>query len=194
MNYKIIKKIKKDTFSLDDIKNILKIKRTSAKVFVSRYVKNGYIVRLKRNLFILKEKWENLDITQKYQIANIIVVPSYISFTTALSYYGYTTQIQQNYFESTSIYRTKLVEIENNVFKYSKLNKKFYFGFVKKDNFFIALPEKALIDSLYLMAKGKYRIDLSAIDFSKFDKNLILKIVKKYPKRISIAILNLCRI
>jgi predicted transcriptional regulator of viral defense system len=84
-------------------------------------------------------------------LANFIVSPSYISFATALSYYGLTTQVQQNFFESVSLYRTKITEIDGNIFKYSKIKEEFYFGFVKKDNFFIATPEKALVDSLYFM-------------------------------------------
>ncbi|MEO0224870.1 MAG: hypothetical protein ABIL76_07270, partial [candidate division WOR-3 bacterium] len=167
---------------------------TSARVLLVRYVKNGYVIRLKRNVFILKEKWENLSLEQKFYIANILQVPSYISCTTALSYYGYTTQVQQNFIESVGIYRTKQINVENSVFKYIKLNKKYYFDFIKKDNFFIATPEKAFIDSLYLMIKGRYSIDLSAVDQRKFDKNKIAKILKKYPQKISKAILNLCKI
>jgi predicted transcriptional regulator of viral defense system len=194
MKYEVIKKIKKLLFSLEDVRKILGLKYPSAKVFLSRYVKNGYILRLRRNLFVLKEKFDNLDTQQKFILANFIVSPSYISFTTALSYYGLTTQVQQNFFESVSLYRSKTTEIDDNIFKYSKIKKEFYFGFVKKDNFFIATPEKALVDSLYFMVKGKYKLDLSAVDFSKFDKNIILKILKKYPKKISKAILNLCKI
>lgn len=194
MKYEVIKKIKKIVFSLDDVKKILNIKYSSAKVFVSRYVKNGYILRLRRNLFVLKEKFDNLDNEQKFMLANFIVSPSYISFITALSYYELTTQVPQNFFESVSLYRSKILQINNNVFKYSKIKKEFYFGFVKKDNFFIATPEKALVDSLYLMVRGEYKLDLSAVDFAKFDKNIILKILKKYPEKISKAIINLCKI
>lgn len=97
MKYEVIKKIKKLLFSLEDVRKILGLKYPSAKVFLSRYVKNGYILRLRRNLFVLKEKFDNLDTQQKFTLANFIVSPSYISFTTALSYYGLTTQVQQNF-------------------------------------------------------------------------------------------------
>jgi len=87
MKYEVIKKIKKLLFSLEDVRKILGLKYPSAKVFLSRYVRNGYILRLRRNLFVLKEKFDNLDTQQKFILANFIVSPSYISFTTALSYY-----------------------------------------------------------------------------------------------------------
>jgi hypothetical protein len=58
------------------------------------------------------------------------------------------------------LYRLKTTEIDGNIFKYSKIKKEFYFSFVKKDNFFIATPEKALVDALYFMVKGKYKLDL----------------------------------
>ncbi|MFQ3675847.1 MAG: hypothetical protein SNJ64_04825, partial [Endomicrobiia bacterium] len=116
------------------------------------------------------------------------------SLATALSFYGYTTQVQQDYYESVALYRTKELSIKGIVFKYSKLNKKFYFGFAKKNNFFIAEPEKALIDALYLTVRGKYKIDLSSIDWQKFDTHQIKKIVNKYPEKIKQAILSLCKI
>ncbi|MFN3551282.1 MAG: hypothetical protein ACK4WJ_05705 [Endomicrobiia bacterium] len=131
MKYKLLSKIRKLIFTEKDIEDLLKIKPNSVKVLLSRYVKNGYI-RLKRNVFILKEKLENLSLEEKFYIANILQVPSYISCTTALSYYGFTTQVQQNFIESVGVYRTKQIDIENVVFKYMKLNRKYYFSFIKK--------------------------------------------------------------
>jgi len=63
------------------------------------------------------------------------------------------------------------------------INKRFYSGFEKKDNIFMASKEKALLDSVYLSSFGKYRPDFSAIDYNKMDKKEIKKLVKRYPNK-----------
>ncbi len=79
-------------------------------------------------------------------------------------------------------------------FRYFKLDRKYYFGFIRKNNFFIATPEKAILDSLYLIVLGKYKLDASAIDWSKISKIKLTKILKKFPEKISKLILSLCKI
>jgi len=105
------------------------------------------------------------------KIANIIQVPSYISLMTALSYYEVTTQVQQNYFESISLYRSVSREIKETTFKYSKVKEEYYCGFKREKGLFIALTEKALIDATYLDYLGKYHSDISSINFEKIDQN-----------------------
>lgn len=181
MKYAYLRKLKKLYFSYLDLARVLNISEESARVSCSRYTDSGYFIRLKRNYYILRERWENLTIEEKFLIANILQVPSYVSLTTALAYQGYTTQIQQDFIESIEVHRTKEFQIEGTIFKYTKLKRKYYFGFIKKNNFFIALPEKALLDALYLMSQGRYRLDLSAVNWDKFNEKLILQWLKKYP-------------
>lgn len=180
MRYNDLKKIKKIYFSYHDIASILSISDGSAKVLASRYVKQGYLIRLKNNYYIFRDKWDNLDYIGKMKIANIIQVPSYISLMTALSYYEITTQVQQNYFESISIYRTFSREIEETTFKYSKIKKDIYFGFNKVKGLFISLPEKAFIDAVYLDYWGKYHLDISSIDLGKIDQKKLNQLLQIY--------------
>lgn len=86
-----LKNINKLFFSYEDIASIFKISEASAMVTASRYVEAGLILRQKRNLYILKEKWDMLDHNNLFSHANILQVPSDISLMTALSYYEITT-------------------------------------------------------------------------------------------------------
>ena len=133
--------------------DVLNIKVESARVLCSRYVKKGIFIRPKKGFYILASKWEHLTMENFYKISNFLQVPSYISFMTALSKYEVTTQVQRNFFESASLKRTKHIEVKDVTFHFYKLNKKYYFDFVKKDHVFIASKEKALLDSLYLWQK-----------------------------------------
>ena len=183
MNYQKLEKINKLYFTCQDVANTFGINPRSANVFCNRYVKNGYFVRLKRNFYTLNEKWKTLTEKDLYFLANLLQVPSYISLSTALSYYQITTQLQQNFIESIAINRTTKIEIGKQVFSYTKINRRLYFSFVKLDNFFIATKEKAFLDAVYLASFNKYELDFSAIDFAKLDKKIIKKLVKKYPLR-----------
>lgn len=183
MNYNKIKEIKKSYFRYQDVAKVLSIGSDSAKVACARFVKQGAIVRIKRNIYIFSERWENLPVEGKFVLANLIQVPSYVSLMTALSYYEVTTQVQRDFIESISIQRTKSVEIERNIFSYSKIKKTLYFGFKKERGIFIASPEKAFLDALYLNSLGRYNFDLTSIDFGKLKIPDIEKILKKYPAK-----------
>ena len=51
----------------------------------------------------------------------------------------------------------------------------------KEKEFFIATPEKALLDSFYLMSYGRYALDLSALDADKLDRENIRRLSSKFP-------------
>ena len=85
---------------------------------------------------MLRERWDTLENEEKFMLANLAQVPSYISLMTAMAYYGITTQIQRDFVESIALKWTKEIKIGDSVFNYSKINKKLYFGFVKTKGFF----------------------------------------------------------
>ncbi|MFC1840950.1 type IV toxin-antitoxin system AbiEi family antitoxin domain-containing protein [Thermodesulfobacteriota bacterium] len=184
MRIKDLQKIGNKYFGLQDLAKILGISFNSAKVSASRYVKQGYLVRIKKNMYTLPEFWNNAPIEDVFMIANLGQTPSYISLTTALSYYEITTQIQQDYIESIVIRRTKKININGLTFRYNKIKDNLYFGFVKEKDFFIATPEKAFIDSIYLTSLGRYAFDLAAIDREKINWNKIVDLCNRFPLKI----------
>ena len=122
---------------------MLGITLQSAKVTANRYIKHGLLIRLKKNIYVLREKWTSIDREQEFILANIIQVPSYISLMTALDYYETTTQLQRDFIESVAVKRTKGAEIDLKFFNYTKINTDLYSGFSRTRGFFIAAPEKA---------------------------------------------------
>lgn len=183
MNYLKLKKIKKMYFGYEEISRILGISLESARVFANRYVKNGVLIRIKRNLYILSERWNTLGKEEKFILANLAQVPSYISLMTALEYYGITTQVQRDFFESVAIKQTKEIAVQEAVFNYTKVRMNLYFGFVKEKDFFISTPEKAFLDALYLMSFNKYHFDLTSIDHRLLKISELKIMAKKFPLR-----------
>ena len=181
-------------FAVSDLANIFRIKLSSAKVLASRYTKNGIFFRLKKDFYVLNQSWQNYTTDDFFKLSNMIQVPSYISFMTALNYYEITTQVQRNFFESAAQKRTIKYDIKGTQFFYYKLKKEFYFDFIKQGDIFIATKEKALVDSLYLYSFGKYKLDWASIDFAKLDKSRIRKIIEKYPVKTKKIIKIICKI
>ena len=178
-----LRKIEKPYFGYGDIARVLNISPSSAKVVASRYVKAGILARVKRNLYVLFEKWAAMAEEQKFAMANLIQVPSYISLMTALGYYEITTQLQQDFIESIAVRRTMEVRVENTTFHYTKIRSGLYFGFQKIRGFFIAEPEKAFVDVLYFKSLGRRSIDVSSINLDALDWKRVWEISRSFPVR-----------
>jgi len=175
--------IQKLYFGYEEIAKAFGISAASARVTASRYVKKRLLVRVKKNMYVLREVWSGADRETKFTLANIAQSPSYISLATALDFYETITQMQRDFYESVAVKRTKEIRLNPSVFRYSKVTGMLFFGFKKEKEFFIATPEKALLDSFYLMSYGRYALDIPALDAGKFDPDEIERMSNKFPLR-----------
>lgn len=167
---------------INDICRLLSVTKQSAYVSANRYVKLGFLIRLKKDVYILSSRWNSLSEEEMFEIANVLQIPSYVSLGSSLSYYNVTTQQQRKYIESIALKRTVSFVKGGTSFTYSKIKKEFYTGFVRNESFFIALPEKALADVIYLVSINKYSFDFSSLDFKKVNKEKIGEYLLKTNK------------
>lgn len=181
MKFFELKKINKSYFGYEDIARALGISPASAKVSASRYAKQGILLRVKKNLYVLRDVWDASGREDKFLLANLCQVPSYISLMTALEYYDITTQVQRDFLESVAVRRSKELNVNGTIFRFVKIAAHLYNEFKKEKNFFIATPEKALLDAFYLMSYGRYSFDLSSLDSAKLDRNKIESLSRVFP-------------
>lgn len=184
MKIQELNRIRKLYFGHEEISRVLGISLQSSRVSANRYVKHGLLIRIKRNMYVLTEKWRTLEREEKFILANLLQVPSYISLMTALDYYEISTQMQRDFIESVALKRTKEIEAENSIFTYTKINTNLYKGFKKEEGFFIAVPEKAFLDAFYLMSLGRYSFDIASIDFNKLNRDETFRLIKMFPAKI----------
>jgi hypothetical protein len=102
---------------------------------------------------------------------------------TALDYHEVTTQLQREIVESVALKRTREIRIDGTLFRYTKVAGSLYSGFRKEKGFFIATPEKALLDAMYLMSLGRYALDLSSVDRSRLDLEQLEVLSARFPSR-----------
>lgn len=178
-----LKTINKLYFGYEEISRALGITLRSARVSANRYVKQGLLIRFKRNIYVLAERWEALNKEERFILANIGQVPSYISLLTAMEYYELTTQVQRGFIESIALKRTKEISVRDTVFNYIRIKRGLYSGFSREKGFFIASAEKAFLDAFYLMSLKRYNFDLTAIDLDKLNMDELRRMAKIFPEK-----------
>lgn len=168
----------KSYFSVADLEKILDLKKKSLYVTLNRLVKNGVLIRLRKNIYSLFTKPIDHE-----KIANELYFPSYLSFEQALSKYSILSQIPYIHtFATTRL--TKKTEINGVVIEYSHLPKDLFFGYILKDGKYIAEPEKALLDTLYMVSRGKRSINIGELDLKGLDRKKLDVYAKKFPSYI----------
>jgi len=110
-----------------------------------------------------------------FEIANHLYLPSYISLETALSFYGIIPEFTYSVI-SVTIRKSNRVIVSGKEFDYVHISNKYFYGYVRSDGFWIATPEKALIDSFYMTAKGIHKLDLDRLDTSRIKRKVFYEI------------------
>ena len=146
--YDGLRKNKIFVFRVLDICRLLKISTSKAYNLI-KSLKNKKIIKTVGKRFFT---FNDID---DFFIATRIHFPSYISFLTALNYYGFSDHISKKILLATTKYT---YDIGN--FRYVTLSRKRFFGYKNIDEIVIAEKEKAIVDSLLF---PKYSIGMREV-------------------------------
>ncbi len=158
--------------------------------FISRLVKRGELIRLKKGFYIIAEKIEKSPVPYE-QIANLLYGPSYISFEWALSYYG---MIPEGVYVVTSAVatRSKIYTTPLGTFEYAYLgHSRYAIGIDQQENssgkFLIATPEKALADLVHKKSRklSSRNLLIDLIEGRRIDEDFLKKLDKKHMAEIA---------
>lgn len=168
--------LNKSYFTVSDLQKILGLKRESLLVTLTRLTKEGVLVRMKRGVYGVFT--DTLDLKK---IGSEIYFPSYISFETALSYFGILSQIPYTVTFAT-LRGSKKITVGGSEIEYSHLKKDLFFGYNLSNGIYIAEKEKALLDELYMIARGKRSINIEELDLREINKDKLYDYASKFPK------------
>lgn len=168
-----INNIPKSYFSLKDLEKISDRDKNSLRVALSRSVKSGDITRLTSGIYtsdINNLTWENFAVN--------LYTPSYISLEYALNYYNV---LSQRVYAITLVTtnRKKEVTIQGQPLNYKHIKPNMFWGYIKKEDFLIAEPEKAFLDLAYLSLNGYANFDPEEMNLGSLNKQKIKKYLKK---------------
>jgi len=120
---------------------------------LKRWQGKGLVIKLKRGVYLLNKDDCKVNPSRQY-IAKELYAPSYISLEYALSFYGL---IPERIPQVTSVTTKKTTEFQNElgVFSYQRIKPQVFraYRMVKDENgleYFMAEPEKAVLDFIYL--------------------------------------------
>jgi len=168
----------KTVFSFKDIALLWGDSSAAARVRVNYYLKNNQIYRIKQG-FYAKDK--NYD---KFELATRIFTPAYLSFETVLTKAGVVFQHYNKIFVAS--YLTREITADKQVYFYRKI--KDYIltnsnGIEQKENYSMATPERAFLDTIYL--NKNYHFDnLSGLNWDKVLEILPIYSNKRMEKEI----------
>ena len=180
INYLEFKKSLEQTgktyFSFYDLKKFYHSDQKSLKTLLSNWVKKDLIQNLSRGFYAFEIA--KLDYLR---LANEIDNNSYISFEYALYYYNLIDQVP-SVITLASNKRSRQIKMANWTFEYVRLKNNLFFDYELKDGAYIATPEKALADLIYLISRGKRIVELDSLEIKKINQKKLNRILKKFPE------------
>lgn len=172
-----LKETKKVTFTLQDLQNALGFRsRNSLNTALHRFSKRGWLTPLERGIY-----GNSLQPPQKFEAATALVCPSYVSFESALNYYGILSQFPQIITMATTK-KSREILLLNQTVKYIHLKPSLFWGYQKVGEALVAEPEKALLDTLYLKSKGLTNLTLEELDLGSIDQKKLQEFARAFPK------------
>ncbi|MFC1582651.1 hypothetical protein ACFL4W_03850 [Planctomycetota bacterium] len=118
---------------------------------VRRWVEKGYLIPLKRSLYILDRQFRRIEPSLEF-IANALAAPSYVSLSWAMGRYGLIPE-EPTVVTSITTKKTKTFTNPLGRFEYRSVKKSLFAGYrmerIMDQNVFMAVPEKALVDYFY---------------------------------------------
>ena len=123
----------------------------AAKVQISRWVKAGKLIKLKRGFYLFSESYRTAEPFGPH-LAGLLVAPSYVSCEKALEFHGLIPEGVGVYTSVTTKRQARLFT-EEGTFEYRHIKPSLFWGYnsISLDNQtgFMASPEKALLDFFY---------------------------------------------
>jgi len=174
-----------------DLAMILKRTDDARHALVKRALKSGQLIRLKRGLYLIKQKVEQA-LPNEFIFAPLIYGPSFVSLESALSYHGW---IPEAVYTTTcaTAKRAKQFETPIGMFSYERVpSLDFYTGVNRVvENggvILIASPWRALADLMYTRRKKWNSLDDVQSDMRieketlvESNKSHLKELVKRYP-------------
>lgn len=152
---------------------------------LNRWVKGGRLIKLHKGLYTLAEPYRKIK-PEPFCIANGLKSASYVSLQSALAWYGLIPEFVP-VITSVTTGRPQTIETPMGRFDFRHINRSFFWGYQQVEltagqAAFIARPEKALIDLVYLTPRGdkeEFIEELRIQNLKQIDKAILREFAEK---------------
>lgn len=153
---------------------------------ISRWVNDGKVIRLHKGLYTLSEPYRKTDY-QPFCIANSLKKVSYVSLQSALSWHG----VIPEYVPAVTCVTTdrpQTIETPLGRFEFRHISNKYFWGYHQielkaEQTAFIASPEKALLDLIYLTPGSdnmEFLEELRLQNYGKIDASVLNQFAERF--------------
>lgn len=165
-------------FNVKDVYNLTGNINT-AKSIIRDLLLFNYIKRVKHNLYVICNIEFKSVIADQYMIASKIKDDAYISYHSALEYYGVKNQVFYEVYVST---KKRFTNFEFEGISYKYVNSKYDFGIVQYDKVRITDKERTFIDCIDRteLSGGNEELIMCLELFGRLNGVKILEYLKKY--------------
>lgn len=167
-------------FYINHLKLLTNMNEHSLKIALVRLNNKKLIKRICRGFYA-----NPFNIPTLEEISNQIYQPSYISLESALYSCGILSQIPQ-VLTCTTTQLPRTFDTSFGTIEYHQLKKDYFWGFINKRGYFIAEPEKALLDYFYLRKNKHTESDFSELNFNNINRRKL----KSYAENLGIGSLK----
>jgi predicted transcriptional regulator of viral defense system len=168
---------------LEDLVRRYNVKEVVARNALRRYEIRGLVEHISNKIYVnrLNQNFSPRD------LVNILRAASYISLESALVDRGITSQSPAILTCVTTEY-PKTFRSSSLTIPFRKISRHLYWGFEEKrtryNNYQIALPEKALLDWIYLTRQEGLPTPLDEINFQFLDRRRLREFASRFPRTV----------
>lgn len=173
---KALERLDRPFYTISDLEKITGQTRDSLYVKLNRFIKSGILERMGKGIYRAFITPSNIE-----KAASSLYIPNYLSFESALSRYGILTLVPYTLTFATTR-KTRKFTIEGREIEFRQIKKSLFLGYQMEGGIYIAEPEKAFIDLVYLASRGKSSLDLDEIDVKKLSLSKLKVLSEKFPE------------
>lgn len=174
--------LNKPYLSPADLEKILGQKRPALYVTLNRLVEYGVLARLRQGVYQAA-----LQTVDPARIANQLVYPSYLSFEAALARYVILSQVPYALTFATT-HRTQKMCLGDTLVEFRQLKGELFFGYTVQAGLYVAEPEKALLDQLYMIARGVSDLKPEGLNLSPLDVERLRTYTSRFPASVQAVV------
>jgi predicted transcriptional regulator of viral defense system len=172
---KMMKDLNKPFFTIADLEKMTGLSRKSLYVALNRWVDNGVLERIATGIYSAIMSDFSLE-----KVAAQLYLPNYLSFESALARHGVLNLIPHSLTLATTR-RTKRYTLRKQDVEFRQISSVLFFGFEMRGGINIAVPEKAFLDQVYFLSKGRASLDFDEVNLKKMSSKLLKEYGKRFP-------------
>ena len=172
---KTLQKINKPFYTIADLEKITSLPRDSLYVALRRWEGGGIVERVAQGIYVPMGSNISLE-----NVAAQLYIPNYLSFESALAKYGVLNLIPYTLTFATTR-KTRKYALRKQEIEFRQISDELFFGFEMRNGIYIALPEKAFLDEVYFVARGKATLDFDEVVIKKLSIKTLKELSRKFP-------------